>query len=67
MQLRGWRARVAKEEQVPAYIIFSDATLQAVSEALPMTVDELYAISGIGRKKAQLFGQDLLDIVRQYA
>lgn len=67
VQLRGWRARVAKEEQVPAYIIFSDATLQAVSEALPMTVDELYAISGIGRKKAQLFGQDLLDIVRQYA
>lgn len=67
VQLRGWRARVAKEEQVPAYIIFSDATLQAVSEALPMTVDELYAISGIGQKKAQLFGQDLLDIVRQYA
>ena len=67
VQLRGWRARVAKEEQVPAYILFSDATLQAVSEALPMTVDELYAISGIGQKKAQLFGQDLLDIVRQYA
>lgn len=67
VQLRGWRARVAKEEQVPAYIIFSDATLQAVSEALPMTVDELYAISGIGQKKAQLFGQDLLDIVRRYA
>ena len=66
-QLRGWRARIAREEQVPAYIIFSDATLQAVSEALPQTVDELYAISGIGRKKAQLFGQDLLDIVRQYA
>lgn len=66
-QLRGWRARVAREEQVPAYIIFSDATLQAISEALPTTVDELYAISGIGQKKAELFGQDLLDIVRQYA
>lgn len=66
-QLRGWRARVAREEQVPAYIIFSDATLQAISEALPTTADELYAISGIGQKKAELFGQDLLDIVRQYA
>lgn len=66
-QLRGWRARVAREEQVPAYIIFSDATLQAISEALPTTVDELYAISGIGQKKAELFGQDLLDIVCQYA
>lgn len=66
-QLRGWRARIAREEQVPAYIIFSDATLQAVSEALPRTVDELYGISGIGRKKAQLFGQDVLEIVRQYA
>ncbi|MDK8563946.1 ATP-dependent DNA helicase UvrD2 [Corynebacterium pseudodiphtheriticum] len=66
-QLRGWRARVAREEQVPAYIIFSDAALQAISEALPTTVDELYAISGIGQKKAELFGQDLLDIVRQYA
>lgn len=66
-QLRGWRAWVAREEQVPAYIIFSDATLQAISEALPTTVDELYAISGIGQKKAELFGQDLLDIVRQYA
>ena len=46
--LRAWRASVAKDSQVPAYVVFSDATLQAISEALPASEAELLDISGVG-------------------
>jgi ATP-dependent DNA helicase RecQ len=59
-KLRQWRARVAKVKGLPAYMIFSDATLQAISNAKPSSLSNLSTISGIGEKKLALYGDELL-------
>ncbi|MCQ9343076.1 ATP-dependent DNA helicase UvrD2 [Corynebacterium kozikiae] len=64
--LRTWRAGVAKDIQAPAYIVFTDATLHAIAEALPSTPEELLAISGVGQVKVQRFGQGVLEITTQF-
>ncbi|TQL40453.1 ATP-dependent DNA helicase RecQ [Homoserinimonas aerilata] len=61
--LRVWRAEQAKEQGVPAYIVFGDATLRAVALAKPATMDELDALPGIGAKKRDAYGQALLEVV----
>ncbi|GAB3941806.1 ATP-dependent helicase [Corynebacterium tapiri] len=58
--LRSWRAGIAKEEGIPAYMVFSDATLMAVAETLPENEAELLSISGIGPIKVERYGADLL-------
>ena len=65
--LRSWRAEVARELQTPAYIVFSDATLMAVAESMPTSVEELLGISGIGPVKVERFGEELLAVVRTCA
>ena len=64
--LRVWRAGVAKTNNIPAYIVFSDATLQAIAEALPTNTAELLKINGIGQVKVERYGQDLLETVAQF-
>ena len=61
--LRAWRASVAKDSQVPAYVVFSDATLQAISEALPANEAELLDISGVGPSKLERYGAEVLQII----
>lgn len=63
-ELRQWRLDIAKEMQVPAYIVFTDATLMAIAEARPQTEEELLAISGIGPVKVANFGHSLLEVLR---
>jgi ATP-dependent DNA helicase RecQ len=60
-RLRVWRASVAKEQKLPAYVIFHDATLRAIATAHPATLDELGTISGVGQNKLAKFGQQVLD------
>lgn len=62
-QLRSWRAGEAREQGVPAYIVFGDATLRAVAVARPATLDDLDGITGIGAKKREAYGQALLSVV----
>lgn len=62
--LRSWRAQVAREEKVPAYVIFTDATLQAMSEELPADEAELLSISGIGLNKLERYGCQILEVIR---
>jgi ATP-dependent DNA helicase RecQ len=62
-RLREWRAGVAREQSVPAYIIFGDATLRGIALTKPTTMIELSAISGVGDKKLELYGADLLGVV----
>ncbi|WP_022893752.1 DNA helicase RecQ [Agromyces subbeticus] len=62
-QLRSWRAGEAKEQGVPAYIVFGDATLRAVAIARPATLEDLDGITGIGAKKREAYGQALLSVV----
>lgn len=61
--LRAWRASVVKDSQVPAYVVFSDATLQAISEALPANEAELLDISGVGPSKLERYGAEVLQII----
>jgi ATP-dependent DNA helicase RecQ len=61
--LKAWRAEVAKEHNLPAYVIFHDATLIAIATLAPQTLDELTGVSGMGVKKLEAYGQDVLRIV----
>ena len=62
--LKGWRAEVAKAHNLPAYVIFHDATLAAIAERAPATLDDLRGISGMGAKKLEAYGTDVLRVVR---
>ncbi|MGO4536503.1 DNA helicase RecQ [Leifsonia sp. 2MCAF36] len=61
--LRSWRAGAAREQSVPAYIVFSDATLRAVASARPASLADLDGITGIGAKKREAYGEALLSVV----
>lgn len=65
-QLKELRWSIAREENVPAYIIFSDATLLALSTYLPQTLTDLPAISGFGDVKIARYGERFLDPIRRY-
>lgn len=62
--LRVWRKERSLEKNVPAYIIFTDATLTAMAELVPSNFDELAAIPGVGPAKLTEFGSELLEIIR---
>lgn len=64
--LRAWRAGQAKTQGVPAYIVFNDATLAAIATARPTTQSELAPISGIGAKKLETYGEDVLAVVSTF-
>nr|WP_241981822.1 DNA helicase RecQ [Cryobacterium ruanii] len=61
--LRAWRSAESKEQGVPAYIVFGDATLIAVAAAGPTTLAALDGITGIGAKKLEAYGDALLEVV----
>jgi ATP-dependent DNA helicase RecQ len=65
--LRAWRAAEAKEQGVPAYIVFGDATLRAVAELRPQSLSDLDGVSGIGEKKLAAYGEGLLSVVAEQA
>jgi ATP-dependent DNA helicase RecQ len=60
INLKAWRAEVAKEHNLPAYVIFHDATLAAIAQAAPHNLDDLQGISGLGSKKLEAYGADVL-------
>jgi ATP-dependent DNA helicase RecQ len=60
-RLRGWRAATAKEQGVPAYVIFHDSTLREVATTSPSSLAELGKVSGIGETKLARYGQQVLD------
>jgi ATP-dependent DNA helicase RecQ len=61
--LKAWRAEVAREHNLPAYVIFHDATLAAIAKRAPQTLDDLQGISGIGAKKLEAYAQEVLRVV----
>jgi ATP-dependent DNA helicase RecQ len=60
-QLRAWRAAAAKEQGVPAYVIFHDATLRQIAIETPSTLAELGTVNGVGESKLAKYGQQILD------
>jgi ATP-dependent DNA helicase RecQ len=62
-RLRAWRAAAAREQGVPAYVIFHDATLRQIAASMPSTLDGLRAISGVGETKLARYGPQILDVL----
>ncbi|MFW6186599.1 MAG: DNA helicase RecQ [Actinomycetota bacterium] len=62
-QLRAWRATTAKEQGVPAYVVFNDATLAAIAQARPSSLGELRGISGVGDAKLERYGEAVRQVV----
>ena len=65
-QLRALRADLARQAQVPAYVIFHDATLRNLASRQPTTDEELLEVSGIGERKAEKYGQAVLAVIRNW-
>jgi ATP-dependent DNA helicase RecQ len=61
--LKAWRAEVAREHNLPAYVIFHDATLAAIAQRAPQSMDDLQGISGMGAKKLEAYAQQVLRVV----
>ncbi|WP_242440800.1 DNA helicase RecQ [Streptomyces sp. CB02923] len=62
-ELRAWRGRTAKEQGVPAYVIFHDATLREIATARPSSVHELGSVSGVGENKLAKYGEQILAVL----
>jgi ATP-dependent DNA helicase UvrD/PcrA len=63
-RLREWRARTATAASVPAYVVFTDATLTALAERRPTDSAGLLAIAGIGSRKLEMYGDEVLGLLR---
>ncbi|MBK6999674.1 MAG: DNA helicase RecQ [Rhodoferax sp.] len=64
--LKVWRASIAREHNLPAYVIFHDATLAAIAKRAPHSLDDLMDISGIGSRKLEAYGQDVLRVMGKH-
>jgi ATP-dependent DNA helicase RecQ len=61
--LKDWRSAVAKEHNVPAYIVFNDATLAEMAKEMPETLADLSGIGGVGAKKLAAYGREILRVI----
>ena len=64
-RLKAWRLAQAREQSVPAYVIFHDSTLTAIAGARPQNAEALAGISGMGARKLERYGAALLELLRQ--
>jgi ATP-dependent DNA helicase RecQ len=64
--LREWRRTTAKEQGMPAYVVLHDSSLDEICRLKPSSLAELMTITGIGERKADLYGEGILSAVRQY-
>ncbi|MFE3756328.1 DNA helicase RecQ [Nocardia tengchongensis] len=62
-KLRAWRAATAKEQGVPAYVVFHDATLRDIATRKPASLSDLAGISGIGENKRAKYGEGVLEVI----
>lgn len=66
MVLKNLRLRLAKEAKVPAYIIFSNATLEDIAAKAPQTTDAFLKVNGVGQYKAEQYGEAFLSEINRY-
>jgi len=65
LRLKAWRAEVAREHNLPAYVVFHDATLAEMAREQPASLGALGAISGVGAKKLEAYGAEILRLLEQ--
>ena len=64
--LREWRRNTAKEQGMPAYVVLHDTTLEEICSIRPSSIAELLNITGIGERKAELYGNEILAVLQRY-
>ena len=64
--LKSLRKQVAKQKQIPPYVIFQDPSLEAMATMYPINIEELKTIPGVGEGKAKRYGEAFLDLIRKY-
>jgi ATP-dependent DNA helicase RecQ len=62
--LKAWRAEIAREHNLPAYVVFHDATLAEMAQSRPDSLDALGQISGVGAKKLEAYGREILRVLQ---
>jgi ATP-dependent DNA helicase RecQ len=62
--LKAWRSEVARQRGMPAYVVLHDSTIEGIAAVQPNTLTELRDIPGIGDKKLERYGKELLELVR---
>ncbi len=65
-RLRRLRTQIARDQSVPPYVVFPDATLAGIAAARPVTPDSLLSVSGIGQSKLDKYGEAVLDLVEAF-
>lgn len=62
-KLRWWRVETSRKQNVPAYVIFHDATMREIAKRKPGSLDELRMIAGVGEKKLQTYGEEIVSLI----
>ena len=62
--LKAWRAGVAKEHNLPAFVIFHDSTLRALAQLQPSILADLQGVAGVGQKKLETYGPQVLAVLK---
>jgi ATP-dependent DNA helicase RecQ len=62
--LRAWRSQIARKRGVPAYVVLHDSTIDGIATARPQTLEQLRGIPGIGDKKLEHYGEELIALVK---
>ncbi|HZX27160.1 MAG TPA: DNA helicase RecQ [Telluria sp.] len=66
-KLRWWRVETARAHNVPAYVVFQDATLREIAKARPATLDDLRFVSGVGDKKLASYGAEIIALIASFS
>ena len=64
-KLREWRAATAKEQGVPAYVVFHDATLREIAARKPADLTALSGVTGVGENKLARYGEQVLEVLAE--
>ena len=65
--LREWRRNTAREKMIAAFVVMHDTTLDELCQKLPKTMKELRAVSGMGEKKCEMYGEEILELFKRFA
>ncbi len=66
-KLRWWRVETARKHNVPAYVIFHDATMREIAKIKPASLGELRNVSGVGEKKLETYGEEIVALIAEFA
>lgn len=64
-KLRWWRVETARKHNVPAYVIFHDATMREIAKARPSSLDDLRGVTGVGEKKLETYGAEIIALIQE--